>query len=223
MELCSQNLQNIIAVKGQVFDRQPETPMDCIEYYISSQLMVELTECVEYLHTSRPPVIHRDLKPSNILIIDRPVIGNKFLKLGDFGLATDHNRNADQISDSHSVGKGTSEYMAPEVYRRIYNVKCDIYSLAIIYQDMFDIDIDDYNNYRNSSLYDYVENLSSLIISMMCPVYSQRPSCTDILNKSSDWLIDRNFIEQNTSNLKQTIKRIGRKQFFGNYLFYKTM
>src|ERR1700753_4494791 len=70
----------------------------------------EILESVGYLHESNPPIIHRDLKPHNILITEESRNG-RFLKLCDFGLAT-----FDSLTTvSHSVGKGTPKYMAPEV------------------------------------------------------------------------------------------------------------
>ncbi|XP_054154012.1 E3 ubiquitin-protein ligase HERC2-like, partial [Oppia nitens] len=97
MELCSQSLKHIIEMKAKTFQRQSNEPMDCIEYYITSHITLEMCECVEYLHTRNPPVIHRDLKPANILINDKPT-ANRFIKLGDFGLSTDHIR-----TDTHSI------------------------------------------------------------------------------------------------------------------------
>ncbi|XP_054154062.1 stress-activated protein kinase alpha-like [Oppia nitens] len=128
MDLYSQSLNDIIKLKSKTFQRQSNEPMDCIEYYITSHIMLEMCECVEYLHTRQPPVIHRDLKPANILINDRPVIDNRFLKLCDFGLSTDHNRT-DSQSDSHTSKLGTIGYTAPEVFKRDYNEKSDIYKI----------------------------------------------------------------------------------------------
>lgn len=70
-------------------------------------------------------VIHRDIKPSNILI-------NSFgsFKLGDFGIAKAMN----QTSFRMTTGKGTPNFMAPEVAQNgnygIHGVRVDIYSLG---------------------------------------------------------------------------------------------
>ncbi|XP_054167186.1 uncharacterized protein LOC128964580 [Oppia nitens] len=142
MEIMSQSLRDVIEIKSKTFQRQSTEPMDPIEYYISSHLMLELCECVEYLHTRHPPVIHRDLKPANILINDKP-INNRFLKLCDFGLATDHNRLGSK-SQSHTNRAGTTHYMAPEVdiesdVNIQYNEKSDVYSMGVIIKELFDI------------------------------------------------------------------------------------
>ena len=85
MELCSNNLKNIIEEKSKCFERQTSEVMKSIEFYISCQIFKELLECVEYLHESNPPIIHRDLKPANILITEESRNG-RFLKLCDFGI-----------------------------------------------------------------------------------------------------------------------------------------
>ncbi|CAG2175163.1 unnamed protein product [Oppiella nova] len=54
-------------------------------------------------------IIHRDLKPDNILIA-RKVRNGRFIKLGDFGLATLHSSSP----GSHTTGVGTRQYMPPE-------------------------------------------------------------------------------------------------------------
>ncbi|CAG2109242.1 unnamed protein product, partial [Medioppia subpectinata] len=124
----------IIDTKAIVFERQPEDPMDCIEYFICSEIFKELLESVQYLHDSCPSVIHRDLKPANVLISQNNN-NNRFLKLCDFGSATFH----DMTSMSHTYNVGTSQYMAPEVYQRRYTIKVDIYSLGVIAFHLFDL------------------------------------------------------------------------------------
>ena len=136
MELCSHNLKKVIEEKPKCFQRQSSEAMNSIEFYISCQLFKELLESVGYLHESNPPIIHRDLKPHNILITEESRNG-RFLKLCDFGLAT-----FDSLTTStHTAGLGTPKYKAPEVYQGLYNTKVDIYSLGVIAQQLFDIDI----------------------------------------------------------------------------------
>ncbi|CAG2100881.1 unnamed protein product [Medioppia subpectinata] len=140
MEFCSQSLRSLLEDKPIVFGRQPEDPMNVFEYFISCEIFKEILECVQYLHESDPPVIHRDLKPDNILI-DPNFTSNRCVKLCDFGLATDHNING-QTSNryAHSV-VGTTRYIAPEVYSGRYNSKSDIYSLYVIGEQVFNIDL----------------------------------------------------------------------------------
>ena len=150
MEFCSQNLRNIVEVKPQVFGRQLGEAMDCVEYLISCEILRQILESVQYLHELNPQIIHRDLKPDNILI-DRNGRNGRFIKLCDFGLATVHDKDINYITrDKHSKGVGTIKYQAPEIANGSkYGHKVDIYSLALIGQEIFDfnlffIDLDRY-------------------------------------------------------------------------------
>ena len=68
-------------------------------------------------------IIHRDIKADNIFISK----GGEF-KLGDFGIARVIEKNDMELSK-----KGTSTYMAPEVYKgQTYTSMVDIYSLGMV-------------------------------------------------------------------------------------------
>jgi len=116
------------------FQRQQFHPMCLWEYYISSELFREILKGVNFLHKLN--ILHRDLKPSNILVTDG--MNGKFVKLADFGLAISHEFD----DQTHTQGLGTIKYVAPEVFNgRNYDMKADIYSLGVITQQLFDIDI----------------------------------------------------------------------------------
>ncbi|CAG2164963.1 unnamed protein product [Oppiella nova] len=115
MELCSQNLRNIVEVKPKVFGRQSGEVMDCVEYFISCEILRQILESVQYLHELNPLIIHRDLKPENILIAEN-VRNRRFVKLCDFGLAVEHRTT----SQSHTTNVGTIRYMAPELDQSKY-------------------------------------------------------------------------------------------------------
>ena len=141
MELCSDNLQNIIQQKRELFGRRKRESMEPIEYFISCELFKELVECVQYLHESNPPVIHRDLKPENIFILDQ-LQNRRYVKLGDFGSARNCSSTSDE-PDIYTIGVGDYRYMAPEIKKGMkYNTKADIYSLGIIAKELFDFTID---------------------------------------------------------------------------------
>ena len=151
MEFCSQNLRNILEVKPQVFGRQIGEAMDCVEYFISCEILRQNLESVQYLHELNPQIIHRDLKPDNILI-DGNGRNGRFIKLCDFGLATDHDKDINyKTYKKHTSGVGTMRYMAPEVLQGYkYDHKSDVYCLAIIGSevldfDLFLIDLNEYN------------------------------------------------------------------------------
>lgn len=84
--------------------------------------MEQIISCVSYMH--QQGICHRDIKPENFLFENQE---KKLLKLIDFG-TTIHFKNYNFLS----YIKGTSAYMAPEVIRKNYNEKCDIWSCGII-------------------------------------------------------------------------------------------
>ncbi|KAK6146236.1 hypothetical protein DH2020_020105 [Rehmannia glutinosa] len=63
---------------------------------------------MNYLHHFNPPIVHRDLKSSNLLV-DK----NWTVKVGDFGLS----RLKHETYLTTKTGKGTPQWMAPEVLR----------------------------------------------------------------------------------------------------------
>lgn len=109
-------------------------------YFIACELFIELLESLEFLHKHN--IIHRDLKPDNILLKN---MKNRFIKIGDFGLAS-----FQKFNKSHEANKGTDRYIAPEVVRdrdsnkiAIYDTKVDVYSLGVVFEDLFRNDINE--------------------------------------------------------------------------------
>ncbi|CAG2110815.1 unnamed protein product [Medioppia subpectinata] len=186
MQFCSQNLRSLLKDKPIVFERQPEDHMN--------NVFEELLECVQYLHECKPPVIHRDLKPDNILI-DHNFTSNRFIKLCDFGLATDHDINKQTPSNDHTLGVGTLTYSSPEVYHyKQYNHKTDIYSLALIAEQIYSIDpqISHSSQAIESEFKKLYDNLIQTLQSMQSsPDYKQRPECREVLAKHNEWAIDK--------------------------------
>lgn len=85
------------------------------------RLGIDICSALEYC--GKKKIIHRDIKPDNIFI-------NSFgdFKLGDFGIARQL-----EMTNANLSQKGTSAYMAPEIFRReTYNSSVDIYSLGMV-------------------------------------------------------------------------------------------
>ncbi|KFK38121.1 hypothetical protein AALP_AA3G072400 [Arabis alpina] len=87
-------------------------------------MAVDIARGMNYLHNCSPPIIHRDLKSSNLLV-DR----NWNVKVADFGLS----RIKHETYLTSKSGKGTPQWMAPEVLRNeSADEKSDIYSFGVV-------------------------------------------------------------------------------------------
>ncbi|XP_060616148.2 eIF-2-alpha kinase GCN2 [Anolis sagrei] len=111
------------------------------------RLFREILDGLAYIHEKG--MIHRDLKPVNIFLDSEDHV-----KIGDFGLATDHPAYAadtkqegasdDLLGNSDPSGNltgmvGTALYVSPEVQgntKSTYNQKVDLFSLGIIFFEM---------------------------------------------------------------------------------------
>ncbi|KAJ4968174.1 hypothetical protein NE237_014875 [Protea cynaroides] len=87
-------------------------------------MALDIARGMNYLHHCNPPIVHRDLKSSNLLV-DR----NWTVKVGDFGLS----RLKHETYLTTKTGKGTPQWMAPEVLRNEpSDEKSDVYSFGVI-------------------------------------------------------------------------------------------
>nr|XP_056707847.1 eIF-2-alpha kinase GCN2 [Euleptes europaea] len=110
------------------------------------RLFREILDGLAYIHEKG--MIHRDLKPVNIFLDSEDHV-----KIGDFGLATDHPATAadtkQEVSEDHLTKSdpsenltgmvGTALYVSPEVQgntKSTYNQKADLFSLGIIFFEM---------------------------------------------------------------------------------------
>jgi calcium-dependent protein kinase len=85
--------------------------------------MRQLLSSVAYCHSHR--IVHRDLKPENLLFESNR--DDALLKVIDFGTS--------QFFDPDKKMKtkqGTPYYIAPEVIKKNYNEKCDVWSCGVI-------------------------------------------------------------------------------------------
>ena len=94
-------------------------------------IMSQLLHALNYLHSNN--IVHRDIKPENILI-EKSKLNCPFenelginLKLIDFGTCHFLHKN-----DYLTLKVGSPYYIAPEVLKKKYNNKCDIWSAGII-------------------------------------------------------------------------------------------
>uniref|UniRef100_A0A5S6QSR7 non-specific serine/threonine protein kinase n=1 Tax=Trichuris muris TaxID=70415 RepID=A0A5S6QSR7_TRIMR len=89
----------------------------------AAHMMQNLMSALSYLHSM--DIVHRDVKPENLLIYETGD-GWKYIKLADFGLATELN---DPLFDIC----GTPTYVAPEMLAEGgYGLKVDVWAAGVI-------------------------------------------------------------------------------------------
>lgn len=95
----------------------------------AAYIMKQILSAVSYLHANN--ITHRDLKPENMLVENKnkSKLGEEEIniKIIDFGTCNFINKNS-----KLSLKVGSPYYIAPEVLKRDYNEKCDIWSCGVI-------------------------------------------------------------------------------------------
>jgi calcium-dependent protein kinase len=91
----------------------------------SAYVMFQILSAINYCHNMK--IVHRDLKPENILIVDRDKNNYPRVKICDFGTSKMFEKGAIQRKLV-----GSSYYIAPEVLKKHYDEKCDLWSCGVI-------------------------------------------------------------------------------------------
>ncbi|XP_054156730.1 interferon-induced, double-stranded RNA-activated protein kinase-like [Oppia nitens] len=224
-EFCDHNLRDIINNKNILFkESRVDYSWALIEYFLSCELHEQLVNCLNYLHTFSAPIIHRDLKPENVLVIENVMVRDQpFLKICDFGYA----KLQKFSGQSNTRDKGTVRYMAPEVvHSKYYDIKSDIYSLALICQDIFDINLYSFKKSlqcKHSKLIEKYKLMEPLVLDMLkYPSYDDRPNCHQILERIKGWYLnDENIMSITQQSDVFKIIENYKIKFFHNFLVNK--
>lgn len=108
---------------GELFDQIIKRP-----YYSerdAAGVMKQVFSAVAYCHGQN--IVHRDLKPENLLLESETSGTGAMIKVIDFGTS--------QLYDSSKKMKqkfGTPYYIAPEILKGAYDMKCDLWSCGVI-------------------------------------------------------------------------------------------
>ena len=89
-----------------------------------SVLLFQILSAINYCHQQN--IIHRDIKPENIMLDDNSKCGYPFIRIIDFGTA----KYLEKEYENEVIG--TPYYIAPEVIKKRYDSKCDLWSIGIL-------------------------------------------------------------------------------------------
>ena len=109
--------------EGELFDQINKIHQFSEEH--AAYIIYQLLGAVHYCHSNS--IIHRDLKPENLLIEGVDENGHFIIKVIDFGTA--------KVFDKSKKERkliGSCFYIAPEVIKKLYNEKCDLWSTGVI-------------------------------------------------------------------------------------------
>ena len=106
---------------GELFDKIKERNGFFTERDAAT-ILKSVLQAVAYCHSMK--LVHRDLKPENI-ILEGNSLDN--IKLIDFGTA-----NIISPNQKFKERLGTAYYIAPEVLKKNYDEKCDLWSIGVI-------------------------------------------------------------------------------------------
>ena len=110
----------------------------------SLDLIRQILNGLNTLHSANPPIIHRDLKPNNVLLSFN-ACGNILIKISDFGFAKEVTTGISDIDIA-----GTRPYMAPELFTKSVSTRSDVYAVGVIFYQLltnhYPYDVDEYSN-----------------------------------------------------------------------------
>lgn len=116
-------------------DRQT-TPkqIEAIQYMLATQILIEVSKAIHYLHNLDKPISHYDLNPNNIIVRSLSALKAEPVLI-DFGFARQYDEQGHQMSTLHISG-GTSGYICPEQAQgklQEFSPSNDIYALGGIW------------------------------------------------------------------------------------------
>ena len=165
MEFCKgENLENFI--------NKNKNKNTLIEEKILFKIIKQICLGIKEIHSKK--IVHRDLKPENIFINE-----NMDIKIGDFGISKQLNLDRTHLSTKNQAG--SLYYIAPEIFKGIYNEKSDIWSLGCIIYELFNLDIyyvnerlkevKNINSFYNSKWQELIDSLLQINYKMRFDIF----------------------------------------------------
>jgi len=189
------------------FQAREETKVKGVDIPSALTIFSDVAQGVKHVHEMR--LIHRDLKPSNCFMDDSGI------KIGDFGLSRESGSRKDTSDDIEetdevlrdsmdiTTGVGTSSYASPEQMNGSdYDASTDVYSLGII---LFELCYPMYTGMERLQVFDGIRSqvfpsewhstvgkqfpsIHSLLLAMLSPHPTNRPSSTDVVIQIKSFL-----------------------------------
>jgi calcium-dependent protein kinase len=106
---------------GELFDKIIK--LKSLSEMRTAKIMQQILSAIVYCHSHN--ICHRDLKPENLLLEEDSIDSN--IKVIDFGTSKWFKKN-ERMKEKF----GTPYYIAPEVLKKDYNEKCDVWSCGVI-------------------------------------------------------------------------------------------
>ena len=168
---------------------EDEHPGELIQETILYKIIAQICNAIKLIHSKN--IVHRDLKLENIIINI-----NYEIKIIDFGISKHFNFKKKSTKTKNKAG--TTNYMAPEIFRGIYNQKADIYALGCIFYKLFISDNPDYfidkmRNEVQKISQDYNPNWQILMDLLLHNDFDKRPDINQVID----------FINTNLLNIKE--------------------
>eukprot|EP00439_Symbiodinium_sp_Y106_P082449 s499_g21.t2 len=200
MELCS---------GGCLTDRVKTAPKGQLPQRELPLAMRQILAAVNYLHELS--IVHRDLKADNILLKVQPteVLRRTSLKVSDFGLS----RIVEEGEYLSSMG-GTPSHMAPEVFERYYNHKCDLWSCGVLMYYLTSGELpfkneEEVKKGRYKMTNPVWDSLPSQPVAFLSMLLCKRPSSRYSAKKAlrDDWLAEGKAVQNSHASLLQELQR----------------
>uniref|UniRef100_A0A0G4F2J7 non-specific serine/threonine protein kinase n=1 Tax=Chromera velia CCMP2878 TaxID=1169474 RepID=A0A0G4F2J7_9ALVE len=186
------------------------------------EIIRSLLKAVAHCHANK--VMHKDLKPDNVMVPDDGLGGGGIdLKVIDFGLA-----EMFMGTQQSSQAAGTPYYMAPEVFNRRFDSKCDIWSIGVLLYMLltahFPFDAPNREEYQKvvntnplqfpSKLFKFVsEDGKDLISKMLSKDPTKRLTASDCLrHKWFEKQLEKSGMEGATKSSRSTTSKGARRK-----------
>ena len=154
---------------------------------------------LDYIHKKK--IVHRDIKLQNLFLDDQFNV-----KIGDFNIsavidkyaAMEFADNQQQINNlmNENTTLGTRDYQAPEIGRREYDQKVDVYSMGVSFYELCYGHIPE-KGYHSAQEYEklYSKEIRNFIGLMIQKNENERPNCNEAMLYAKD-----NFIKLYVKN-----------------------